>query len=372
MAQRRFRMRFWWWGVLLAISAIIHAVISWQGSLYLGLGGEGTGEERTVELVITDAKEEEEEQLRFDDPLNLDPPESVVAAASPIIPPLDARLAPEAAAGGAPPVDLPSSALLENLTAATPTGGAGSAGYGLAIGHGLTKSQNQFAAYIQGLRDAGLDIVFVIDTTGSMGWVISEVRERLVDIVDAVRSIVPLSRFGIVAYRDRDGPEYTTRVRPLTYSLRKLDQFVRTTEAKGGGDWYEAIDRGMSDAVEKSGWRAGAARVIILIGDAPPHPSKLSGVLATARRFRDSGGHVSTLDVRDDANPAVLAKKLGRPVNPIFYTQRPMLEFDKIAEMGGGVSSTLQGDARVTRQIVSLIFGGQFRSEMALLIEGWD
>ena len=47
-----------------------------------------------------------------------------------------------------------------------------------------------------------------------------------------------------------------------------------------------------------------------------------------------------------------------------------MLQYQRIAEAGGGTAATMDGDIRITRQLVSLIMGGQFSAEMSLLLEG--
>jgi hypothetical protein len=46
--------------------------------------------------------------------------------------------------------------------------GGGTAGFGVGIGNALGGSTNQFAAYIAGMRESGLDVVFVVDVSGSM------------------------------------------------------------------------------------------------------------------------------------------------------------------------------------------------------------
>ena len=58
-------------------------------------------------------------------------------------------------------------------------------------------------------------------------------------------------------------------------------------------------------------------------------------------------------------------------MNRAFYTDKPMLDYQLMAEAGGGVAATLDGDIHITRQLVSLIMGGQFSHEMALLLEGF-
>ena len=52
--------------------------------------------------------------------------------------------------------------------------------------------------------------------------------------------------------------------------------------------------------VAKAGWRLGARKVIILIGDAPPHDGDLRHALALARQFATDSGQLSALDVSHD------------------------------------------------------------------------
>ena len=66
---------------------------------------------------------------------------------------------------------------------------------------------NLFLTYLEGLGGSGSGPVVVVDSTGSMGWVLDEVKARIYDITAVVRSLVPISRFGVVAYRDKDDPE---------------------------------------------------------------------------------------------------------------------------------------------------------------------
>ena len=166
-----------------------------------------------------------------------------------------------------------------------------------------------------------------------------------------------------------DGPEFTTRVQPLTYSSLKLNQYLSTLKAKGGGDWYEAIDAGLQVAINDSGWRTGARKIIILIGDAPLGDEKLNNVLHSVRQFQRSGGTVSTLDVSEQANPHLLEAKLGRKVPRNLYRNAPMHAFLVIGEAGQGDAATLDGDIVLTKRLIKLIMGDQFAAEMQALLD---
>lgn len=356
------------WLLLLLLSVAIHLALTWQASVRIV--SPEVAEQRNideVEIVLDIATpEEEKEELVFEEAIEFEPPPVLVPTSALAPPPPDVNLAMEAAAGGQSAAGF-SAPLLSNTVV---TAGDGLAGFGTGVGNGLSQSTNRFAAYVQGLRETGLDVVFVVDATGSMGWVIDEVQTRIVDIVDVVRTLVPVSRFGLVAYRDFGSPSYVTRHQTLTFSLNKLSRFLDNLSAEGGGDMQEAVYEGMQVATEKSGWRLGAKKVIILIGDAPPHENTFDRLLAVNRAFAKGSGQISTLDVSHNANPAVLEAKLGRPVNRAFYTDKPMLDYQLMAEAGGGLAATLDGGVHITQQLVSLIMGGQFSREMALLLEG--
>lgn len=122
---------------------------------------------------------------------------------------------------------------------------------------------------------ATLEMVFVLDTTGSMGGLIEGAKQRIWGIVNEVMQSAsrPAVRVGLVAYRDR-GDEYVTKILPLTNDLDKVYSELMNYSANGGGDGPENVRRALADGVRKAGWseRArGLAQIVFLVGDAPPH-----------------------------------------------------------------------------------------------------
>lgn len=120
-----------------------------------------------------------------------------------------------------------------------------------------------------------LELVFAIDTTGSMGGLIEGAKQRVWGIVNEVMQTEskPLVRVGLVAYRDR-GDQYVTQITPLTDDLDAVYSKLMDFQAGGGGDTPENVRRALADAVHKSGWAersANVAQILFLVGDAPPH-----------------------------------------------------------------------------------------------------
>ncbi len=118
-----------------------------------------------------------------------------------------------------------------------------------------------------------LDIMFVTDATGSMGDEITYLQAELSDIVTKINKQAPeLSvRVGNLFYRDR-GDEYVTRLFDFTTDMTKVQRDINAQEAGGGGDYEEAVEEALYDAVKKMSWSKNAkARIMFLILDAPPH-----------------------------------------------------------------------------------------------------
>src|SRR5207245_10720343 len=135
---------------------------------------------------------------------------------------------------------------------------------------------------VAGLRQVGLDVVLGIDATDSMQFVIDTVKSRLSKLITSLRSMVPTSRIGIVAYRDK-GDEFVTKWVDLSFSTGKLQDFLTNLRAGGGGDWPEAVYDGLEAAVSDLNWRKKSKRIIILVPGSAPHAETVSNVLHLAQ-----------------------------------------------------------------------------------------
>jgi len=294
---------------------------------------------------------------------SLEVPREVLALAPP---PPDAPLEDQAVGGGFS-VDVSNTRAFSRF--AVGGSGGGSTGSGFGAGNAAA-AEGSFQEYVGGLRQAGLDVVFVIDATGSMGWLIDEVKGRVRDLSDWIRRLVPVTRFGVVAYRDEDDPEFLTRVQPLTLNIGVVRRFLERLEARGGGDIPEAILAGLRKAIQDSSWRSDSKKIIVIVGDAPPHRRDLPEILELTRAFRASGGRVATLDVSFDANPELAAARLGKRVDELETVRKRgvMPEFLEIAAAGGGDGATLAGDRRVVRQLAMVVFGQRWSEDVRPLL----
>jgi len=127
---------------------------------------------------------------------------------------------------------------------------------------------------IPSLAFADLDLVFLLDTTGSMSGEIREAKDRVRSLSEALRSSRPGERVrvGVVAYRDQ-GDAYVTQVSPLSDDVEVSYTFLATLTADGGGDGPEDVLAGIQTTLRDLRWDAspGTERQVFIIADAPPH-----------------------------------------------------------------------------------------------------
>ena len=121
-----------------------------------------------------------------------------------------------------------------------------------------------------------IDVYFLIDSTGSMGGIIGAVQAAAVDIVAALAGLHMDIAYGAGDYKDfpRDAYAFRNVVAPTT-STAAVVAGLLSLSAGGGGDYPEgaffALDQLAQPAGGSIGWRVGAQRIIVWIGDAPAH-----------------------------------------------------------------------------------------------------
>ncbi len=129
------------------------------------------------------------------------------------------------------------------------------------------------AAPAQATQRAQLDLVFLIDATGSMGDEIDKLKASMHAIAAEVARLPakPDLCFGLVAYRDY-GDEFLIRSHDFTNDLGAFQSVLNRLQANGGGDYPEALNEALHDTVHSLSWRGdGTTRMVFLLADAPPH-----------------------------------------------------------------------------------------------------
>lgn len=137
-----------------------------------------------------------------------------------------------------------------------------------------------------------LDLLFALDTTGSMGEEIQRLKTSI-DLINmnlSEHSARPFIRYGMVLYKDR-GDEYLTKVIPFTPELEDFREELNRITAEGGGDTPEDLESALYQATEEMAWSPKGVRLAFVITDAPPqlHPETDFTYLDAARVARQKG-----------------------------------------------------------------------------------
>lgn len=119
-----------------------------------------------------------------------------------------------------------------------------------------------------------VEVVFCLDTTGSMSGLINAAKQKIWAISNQISTgnPTPLVKIGLVAYRDRKDA-YITKVFDLSDDLDAIHGHLMGFQAAGGGDTPESVNQALHEAVTKISWSKDkkTLRMIFLVGDAPPH-----------------------------------------------------------------------------------------------------
>lgn len=116
------------------------------------------------------------------------------------------------------------------------------------------------------------DLVFLIDDTGSMSDDIDAIRKELFAITKNLPKGV---RLGAATYNDNNTTNKWFRYTNLTTDYKKVEKFLNSIKAEGGGDLPESVYDGVIATIDTMKWE-NSVRHILIIGDAPPLEGKLT------------------------------------------------------------------------------------------------
>ncbi len=117
-----------------------------------------------------------------------------------------------------------------------------------------------------------LDLMLMVDTTGSMWDELEYIQAELEDVIKRVQSDnanVPV-RVSVNFYRD-EGDDYVIREFPFNDNIEAVLSDLRAQSADGGGDTPEAVHTALDSAVKGHEWRENSTKLMFFVLDAPPH-----------------------------------------------------------------------------------------------------
>ncbi len=211
----------------------------------------------------------------------------------------------------------------------------------------------QFAAlesYIEVLSARTIDLAICMDVTASMNDELAQAQAGIDDLMMFVGDVVAGLRVALVAYRD-ERDEFEVKAWDFTSDANEARQRLWSLTAAGGGDLPEAVFPALRVALGRLSWRPVGTRILILLGDAPPHAGFGSQSVELAQRAQAEGGVTThTIEAGD----------------------RPVKHFPEIAAAGGGRSVTL-GDATgsLILEIAGLTLAERFEEELRDFFTAW-
>ena len=203
-----------------------------------------------------------------------------------------------------------------------------------------------------------MDLIFTIDSTGSMDDDIAAAQAAANQIVNIMASRVPDFRFALVDYKDFPPPagrgdpgDYPAKTRlAFTSDKATIVAAINALSTGGGGDVPESVftalvhsilDPSLSSTPVSRGqaWRPGVSKQVVLIGDAPPH--NVDPVTGFTRK--------DAVEAAFSVDPAVIQAVV------IGNNASALREFTALASATGGRAFTAASADQVVAALIAAI-----------------
>ncbi|HEV7481772.1 MAG TPA: vWA domain-containing protein [Solirubrobacterales bacterium] len=208
-------------------------------------------------------------------------------------------------------------------------------------------------AAAQAAPPAHTDVLFVFDTTGSMGSTLTAAKSEIQEAMAQIATSVPDPQFGLAevndykevingapfVYGEGGGFQPWTLKVPITPQQATVASELLKLNASGGGDSPEAYGRGLfeSDTNPAVGWRPDARGVIVLVADDVPHDNNVNEGIPAAFQLNGSvwntgvdPGPDNTVGTADDIDWLPMLQRLvtdGKPLEFVAYQGTTYLQY---------------------------------------------
>jgi len=140
-----------------------------------------------------------------------------------------------------------------------------------------------------------IEIMFVVDATGSMGDEMEYIKTEIIDVLTRVKNSNPEAtiQLAMMVYRDT-GDEYVTKYSDFTTDIESQQRWFARQGAAGGGDTPEAVEVALNEAVSKQ-WSNNCTKLLIHVADAPSHKNDINKWANEVYNAADKGIKIITV-----------------------------------------------------------------------------
>ena len=196
-----------------------------------------------------------------------------------------------------------------------------------------------------------IEVVFVLDTTGSMGGLIEGAKNKIWHIANEIQNAKTdvEVRMGLIAYRDR-GDKYVTKHFAITNDINGIYADLIEFQAAGGGDHPESVNQALFEAVNQQNWDDAddTLKIVFLVGDAPPKMDYQDDMkyMQIVKIAKKKDIIINTVLAGNDGNTKQIWQEIAQNANGAS---------SQIAQNGNVTIIKTPYDTQIQQQILSLI-----------------
>ncbi len=214
-----------------------------------------------------------------------------------------------------------------------------------------------------------VDVVFLMDASGSMGDELYNVQDQSVEIMEDLRDLVADSAFGAASFVDYNGftdsqygelygsgGDYPYRLdQDITTDINAVRDALNSILLENGEDWPEAYSRALWE-MQFLDWQENSKRIVILFGDALPHDRAFFGVDYGVDPGRDEiEGTADDLDIEKVVQDLIEAQIAVIGVNSNYDMEEETTFFEYVSEQTGGQYFPLSDASEIPNAVVQLV-----------------
>lgn len=141
-----------------------------------------------------------------------------------------------------------------------------------------------------------IEIMFIVDTTGSMGDEIRYLQSEISDVINTVKNDNQGVEIlvSLLFYRDKQD-SYVTKYFDFTSDINSQQKNLSTINASGGGDFEEAVEVAFQLANSKQWNDSQSTKIIVHIADAPSHNEDVADWMSSVKELAKKGVRIITV-----------------------------------------------------------------------------